>query len=111
MPQHKENRQERIYFKLSKLNYTRRSLLREDDAFLMAFSAFGILFALFTLTFLLNMCVVPEGLAQDRSVLRVLGQPKPRSDISFTFSDLEFDGLGSGRLPRGSVYIFEEERL
>lgn len=57
------------------------------------------------------MCVVPEGLAQDRSVLHVLGQPKPCSDISFTFSDLEFHGLGSGSLPQGSVDIFEEESL
>lgn len=65
----------------------------------MAFSAFGILFARFSFTFLLKMSVAPEGLAQDRSVLHVLGQPKPRSDISFTFSELEFKGLGSGHWP------------
>ena len=95
---------------MSKLNYTRRrTFLRENDVFLMAFSAFEILSAQFIFTFLLNTCVAPEGLARDRAVPHVLGQPKPRSDISFTFSALEFQGLGSGRVPQASVDMFEEE--
>lgn len=44
------------------------------------------------------MSVTPEGLAH-RSVLHELGQTKPRSDISFTFSELEFKGFGSGHWP------------
>lgn len=75
----------------------------------MAFSAFRILFARFIFTFLLNLCVAPEGLAWDRSVLCVLGQPKPHSDI-FTFSGLELEALGSGCSPWASVDMFEEER-
>lgn len=45
------------------------------------------------------MGMVPEGFSWDRPVLHVCGQPKPHSDTSFTFSELEFEGLGPGSLP------------
>lgn len=45
------------------------------------------------------MGMVPEGLAWDGPMLHVCGQPKPHSDTSFTFSDLEFEGLGYRSLP------------
>lgn len=63
------------------------------------------------------MGVGPEGLAWDRQVLHACGQPNPHSDTSFTFSELEFEGLCSGSLPaqwgaiqysdrtRGEIYL------
>lgn len=55
------------------------------------------------------MCVAPEGLAQGRSVLHVLVQPKLSSDISFVFSELDFDDLSFGHSPQDFVSTFEEE--
>lgn len=45
------------------------------------------------------MGILLEGLAWDKPVLHVCGQPKPHSDTSFTFSELKFEGLASGSLP------------
>lgn len=48
-------------------------------------------FCLINFYIFLKYGVVPEGLAWDRQVLHVCGQPKPYCDTSFTFSELEFE--------------------
>lgn len=42
-------------------------------------------------------------------MLHVLDQPELSSDISFAFSELDFDDLGFGHSPQAFVDMFEEQ--